>query len=131
MAGYVSINSDGIDAKEIFKRFNTTIFNVSVATGINRAAVTRTMLNKAAPHNIEKVVLYLEEISANDYEFDVKECEERLKKSIEDLQEAWNAYERRECELDEFRKKYGFKRRKERKRKIVVCEMIQRVLKNN
>lgn len=129
MGEYVSYSSHGVDTKKFYDEFCATIVDVSRATGASRASVTRMAVEHASRQNTEKIVLYLEEISMEDYNFTIQQCTDELKDVIEKVKEAWKAYEKKEKILDKYRYKYGIKRRKMMSRRVTIWEILRRVIK--
>lgn len=121
---YVSLQSYGVDATEFYKQFNMTLTDAARATGITRKSASKIPIYRASKENTEKVILFLEEICAEDYKKEIEQCLQMIEKSIEKIEEAWNDYENKEQILEEYRQKYEIKRNQHKVKKIEWEETI-------
>ncbi|MGN0349648.1 MAG: hypothetical protein ACI4DR_08955 [Roseburia sp.] len=68
MGKYISYSSHGINIRGFYNDFNVNIKDISKATGVSRASVTKMTAKCASRETTEKIIHCLEEISREDYE---------------------------------------------------------------
>lgn len=123
--------TDGIDSRQFYKEFGTNILRVHQDTGIDRAVLCRMPANRTNRKSTEKIVGYLEKISIEEYNHQLDACRDEIKKSVSNVQSAWEDYERKERELDKFRQKYGIERTMKRGEKKNGYEILKELLEKN
>lgn len=125
MEGYISYASHGINAKEFYNDFEVSIAGISRATNISRASATRMVAKHASRKNTQKIVLYLEEISIEDYNYTLQQCKKDLKNILIRVKDAWIAYEKKEAILNEYRNEYGIVRKKEMVERVTIWKLLR------
>lgn len=120
--------TEGIDSKQFYKEFGTNILRIHQDTGIDRAVLCRMPANRTNKKSTEKIVAYLEKLNIEEYNHQIDVCRNEIKKSINNVESAWDEYERKERELDKFRQKYEIERILKKREKKAGCEILEELL---
>lgn len=119
-AGYVKEGTD------FYRDFNTDMATVCRAVKICPASASRFSNFLTREKNAEKILDYLEEIIIQDYNYEISESIDEIKKAIGKIEKSWNEYQRKENALEKYRRHYGVNR----KQTIPIKIMSEEVLKN-
>ena len=93
---YVSYETHGVNATKFYKKFDVTISGVSRATGTHRESVSKIPIDGASKQNTEKIIVYLEEVSVDDYDYAIQQCKREIIEALRGLEEAWQNYQKKE-----------------------------------
>lgn len=122
---YVSYSSYGVDATDFYWEFGVNITEVSRNTGVTRKSVSRVPIKHASEENTKKIILYLEEVSINDYGSAVQQCKKEIIMALKELEAAWQNYEKREGILEMYRCRYQIERGNEPAKKETLWNILR------
>lgn len=107
---YYSKKKCGVDTAEFYHQFGMSVRTVSEQTGISRQVLTGFLINQITMPMVLRILEYLENKTAADYERTVEECSCRMKDVEEKRKTAWGDYLFREKNIAGLRKMYLLKR---------------------
>lgn len=126
MPEYQSYEVCGIDTKRFYNELGTSITEVSVATGVNRASVTGVAVGKTSKMTVERVVPYLSKYNDMVYQEKIKECREEIYNIRTTMRNAWKIYRMREVILDEYYRRYKIKSNYLKLQKVSIREIFRK-----
>ena len=107
---YYSKKKCGVDTAEFYHQFGMSVRTVSEQTGISRQVLTGFLINQITMPMVLRILEYLENKTAADYERTVEECSCRMMDLETKRKTAWGDYLFREKNIAGLRKMYLLKR---------------------
>ena len=107
---YYSKKKCGVDTGEFYHQFGMSVRTVSEQTGISRQVLTGFLINQITMPMVLRILEYLENKTAADYERTVEECSCRMMDLETKRKTAWGDYLFREKNIAGLRKMYLLKR---------------------